>query len=55
MNPEDAMVHLPGEGCRRCRRANYLDDSAFKGMYDANERFFYLDEEKRGRVKARQR
>jgi type IV secretion system protein VirD4 len=55
MDPEAAMVHLPGEGCRRCRRANYLDDSAFKGMYDPNERFYFLDEDKKARVKSRQR
>lgn len=54
-NPaEDAMVHLPGEGSRRCRRANYLDDGAFRGMYDPNERFFFIDEDKRTGVKARQ-
>ncbi len=55
MAPGDAMVHLPGEGSRRCRRANYLDDAAFRGMYDPNERFFYLDEDKKARVKSRQR
>jgi type IV secretion system protein VirD4 len=55
MQPDEAMVHLPGDGCFRCRRANYLEDSAFKGMYDPNERFFYHDEDKKARVKSRQR
>lgn len=55
MGPDDAMVHLPGEGSRRCRRANYLEDGVFKGMFDPNERFFYIDEDKRASAKGRQR
>jgi type IV secretion system protein VirD4 len=55
MDPQQAMVHMPGEGCRRCRRGNYLEDVAFQGMYEANERFFYFDEDNKARVKSRQR
>ena len=44
LGPDEAMVHLPGDAVRRCRRASYLRDPIFQGLYDPNERFALLEE-----------
>lgn len=44
MPPEDAMIQVHGEGVKHCRRASYLCDKAFEGLFDANERFLRPDE-----------
>lgn len=42
LDPEEALVMIHGEGCRRCRRPDYLMDPVFANHFDANERFSLL-------------
>jgi len=42
LHPEDALVMIHGEGCRRCRRPDYLTDQAFADHFDPNQRFSLL-------------
>ncbi len=46
----DALLYQHGLGCRRCRRADYLRDAVFTGLYEPNERFSLLprEEERQG-------
>jgi type IV secretion system protein VirD4 len=39
MTPDQAIVQVQGQGCRICRRPDYLNDSLFAGLYDPNPRF----------------
>ncbi len=39
MQPEQTIVQVQGQGCRICRRPDYLRDPLFKDLYDPNPRF----------------
>jgi type IV secretion system protein VirD4 len=42
LDPDESLVMIQGEGCRRCRRPDYLLDPVFAGHFDPNERFSLL-------------
>jgi hypothetical protein len=39
LRPDEQIVSIQGQGEFRCRRCNYLQHEAFRGLYDDN--FFY--------------
>jgi type IV secretion system protein VirD4 len=39
VNPEEALLMSDEHGLTRCRRLDYLQDTAFSGLFDANPRF----------------
>jgi type IV secretion system protein VirD4 len=47
---EDVAVLRPGHGSLICRRPDYLQDEAFAGLFDANQRFALQGHAGRGQV-----
>jgi type IV secretion system protein VirD4 len=39
LRPEQTLVQIQGQGCRICRRPDYLRDPLFQGLYEPNPRF----------------